>query len=274
MRCACLAEAWLDQRMGDVCLWGEVALEFVAKRLSGLAVEVLRARPPFDDSILVVDTYDQRIRQEVLQLPAPRLLVLVDDLGHWLPGYEVIWNPNAYPSEDLYHGFRGRLVTQRVPIRLGLPHWEPRSESVAVALGGGAQSSVLIRAINMWKERAHARIVAPAVAWTPPEWPSVTAEMMWTEFTTCARLLTGAGTTVWEAAAVGIPSCVVVTASNQVLIGRWATANGAPVIDATSCDSVPELAEQIAVGLSQATVLPGIENGTAEVADLLARLAA
>jgi hypothetical protein len=273
MRCATLAEACRNEGFGDIALWGDVSIPFARARLSDLQIGVHAERPWGETSVLVVDSYDQGIR-DVSRKAGARLTVLVDDVGCSADGYDVVWNPNAYPSERLYKGFRGRLISGQVPLRRGLPRWSGRSSDLAVTLGGGTPPGELIEAIETWRAKAGAAIVTTMSACAPMTWRKVAGERMWTAFSGCAALLTGGGGTVWEAAAVGIPACIVITARNQELVGQWAHAHGAPVIDYAAARRLASLTEAIGEGVACARTLPPIENGSAEVARRLREWAA
>ena len=53
------------------------------------------------------------------------------------PGFDVVWNPNAYGSAALYPRFAGRVLTGAgcVPLRAGLPTW---SDTGTDGTGGSA----------------------------------------------------------------------------------------------------------------------------------------
>jgi UDP-2,4-diacetamido-2,4,6-trideoxy-beta-L-altropyranose hydrolase len=272
MRCTTLAEAWLAERVGTVTMWGTITLGFVTDRLASIGVGVVARHPGGD--ILVVDTYDDAIRSESTKITEARLKVLVDDIGGTVDGYDVIWNPNAYAVTELYRGFHGKVISQQVPLRSGLPRWQAQSRRVAVSLGGGIPPRSAVQAIEQWRVRGGATIVTTESDWAPRDWETVPRAEMWTEFASCASMVTAGGATVWEAAAVGIPSCVLITAPNQALVGEWARHNGVPVINPVPGTLPNALTDAVAVGIARSRVLPPVTNGAPDVARMLSRWAA
>jgi hypothetical protein len=82
-------------------------------------------------------------------------------------------------------------------------------------------------------------------------------------------LLTAAGSTVWEAANVGVPVCILKTAPNQELMARWAEAGGVTVIDATRPIPLDLLRDSLPPIAGAAKPLPYAESGATEIAAAL-----
>lgn len=278
MRLASLAEAWAAGG-GEVRLAGEVTIPFVRERLAAAGVRVLpepdRAGP---ETVLVADSYDAGRRRQGAGTPGAALRVLVDDLGGEVPaGYGAVWNPNAYATAALYPGFAGEVLAGAafVPVRTGLPGWRPaRSGAVAVMAGGGELPALLREGLaRLAAELGEARFLG-AGGWAPPGWGRVPAHDPWREVAGCDVLVTASGSTVWEAAAVGIPVVVVKTAANQERVFRWALESGAPGVDATGMRDPAVLARALAAAHGRAAPLPRIEPGGERTARALRELAA
>lgn len=273
MRCASLGEAWIELGIGRVAHSGTISIPFARNRLRALGIESCGDDRLHDADVLVLDTYDNKMRRAGAK-GRSRLKVLVDDLGDFTPGFDVIWNPNAYESAQMYPSFTGRVISRQVPIRRGLPQWDPESTSVAVSLGGSTPPEWVVTAIDGWATQRGVRPVTGKAAWMPSGWEVVTADDPWKVFSKSAMMLTAGGSTVWEAAFVGIPTCVLVTSPNQRFIGDWAKSNGVPVIDVTAEDARGTLSLRLGACASKAAPLPRIESGAAEVATILHGLAA
>jgi UDP-2,4-diacetamido-2,4,6-trideoxy-beta-L-altropyranose hydrolase len=273
MRCITLAEAWVAEGLGPSAVWGTVSIPFVEARLRACGMALVESASTVPPSIIIVDSYDDDVRRFAVDAPA-HARVLVDDLGGSTKGYDVIWNPNAYSSDHLYPGFEGTLLSgeRTVPIRSGLPGWQPQSPGVAVTLGGTRPPNWLIDGLNVWGDSLDHRPTTGESAWRPAQWRSVRAEEVWSAFARSSVLLTSAGTTVWEAANVGIPVCLIVTAPNQQLIARWAMERGVPVVDALQQRDPADIAEAVKVAIANARALPHLASGARFVARTLARL--
>jgi len=86
-------------------------------------------------------------------------------------------------------------------------------------------------------------------------------------------LITSSGTTVWEAARVGVPVVLVQIASNQELIFKWARDHDVPGVDARSFTGQPDgLSRALEDALSHPRRLPRIENGAPNVCRQLREL--
>lgn len=276
MRLASLGEAWTGGG-GRAVLWGRVELPFVAERLAGAGVQVADAPPADGGCVLVVDSYDEAVRAGCAACPA-RLRVLVDDLGCPVPaGYGVVWNPNAYGCPALYPGFAGEVLggPEAVPVRTGLPAWSGAgSPAVGAMLGGGDPGPVLREAMRIVAEALGPKGLIGVGAWVRPPAARSDASRPWTSLSRCGALVTAAGSSVWEAAAVGIPAVVVRTAANQDRIVRWARDAGVPAVDALNADDARALAAEIMDALGRAAPLPRIEPGAGRVAQRLHAAAA
>ena len=276
MRCAALAEAWLDARLGTVRFEGEFTIPFVRQRLESLGVATgAPDRHDDRDAVLVVDTYDINERARCGRRRRAALRVLVDDLGETVPaGYSVVWNPNAYGNSVPYAAFAGPVLTgiDALPLRKALPSWSGRdARSVGVSLGGRTPPPALRTAlISVLSTAALGGVVATG-DWGAAGWEAADASMPWRLLSRCGTLVTSAGSTVWEAASVGIPVVVVRTADNQRLIAEWASGH-VPTIDAGLGDEAV-LARRLREALGRAAPLPRLRSGAATVAAQLARLA-
>jgi hypothetical protein len=277
MRCASLGEAWTTGGLGPVRVQGRVTLPFVVQRLREIGIE----RCPEDGAmeaadVLLIDSYSASVRAEGAQARAG-LKVLVDDVGGAVPdGFDVVWNPNAYGSALLYPGFSGRVLTGAscVPLRAGLPRWSGASgEGTAVALGGSSLPAPLRMGLEAALDGAAWRPVVGVGTWLPAGWRSVPADEPWGSLSGCRRAVVGAGTSTWEAAAIGIPAVVVCFAPNQRLVFEWAAAAGVAVADLSGGDAA-EVAHRLRGVLADARALPAIGNGATLVASVLRSLAA
>lgn len=279
MRLANLAEAWIEEGRGSARFAGRVSLPFVRERLASLGVE-LAAEFPLSAcaGILVVDSYDTGLREWYAALAGPRLRVLVDDLGGEVPtGYDLVWNPNAYGSPSLYPGFTGEVLTgaAAVPVRRGLPRWSGGgSEMIGVMLGGGEIPGLVRQAVVQMAGTMGETRFRGVGDWVPATWERVPRSQPWAALAGCDLLVTAAGSTVWEAAAVGIPVVVVQTAANQERVCQWVRQAGAPVLDATRAAAADDFARALRDAASHPLPLPEIASGAARVARTLRARAA
>lgn len=269
MRCASLAEAWIELGFGSVAHRGEITIPFARNRLAALGIESCVEMEEWEpDAVLVVDNYDERVRRAAANRRS-QLKVLVDDLGDMTPGFDVIWNPNPYVAEHLYPSFTGTVISGQVPIRRDLPRWTQESSKVAVSLGGRVPPDWMLAAIDRWATTRAIRLVTGNAAWIPSGWTTVTADDPWKSFARCAMILTAGGSTVWEAAHVGIPVCVLISAPNQRLSGQWASAHGVPVIDVTAARAPARFYRMLKAHAAKAAPLPKVDSGAANVATTL-----
>jgi spore coat polysaccharide biosynthesis predicted glycosyltransferase SpsG len=274
MRCLTLTEQWLELGGRAEC-WGKVDLRFARRRADALGVPIV-ARPTEEGSVLLVDVYDESERLSLAGANLAKRCVLVDDLGSDVPiGYDAVWNPNAYGRADLYRAFGGEVIAgvDCVPIRRGLPRWVPKGAG-AVSCGGGEVPPPLRAALSQLPvalEMPHGWSVG---AFTPPGWRLADQDDTWSDLQHAAWLITAAGSTVWEAAAVGIPVAVVVCTENQALVGEWAIKKGAPVIDVRNRTDTSDIVTELVRKVSEVRPLPRLKSGAGEVARRLLQLQA
>ncbi|MEO8449712.1 MAG: hypothetical protein ABI647_07985 [Gemmatimonadota bacterium] len=274
MRLAALAESWRAAG-GRVGLAGEITQRFVQDRIDGIGVEPWPLDGVGKADVLVVDTYHEPTRAQLGAEAAPRLRVLVDDVGLPVPaGYDVVWNPNPYPGKHLYPHFSGAVLEgpQHVPLRSTLPQWRRNGhDETMVSLGGGTPNPDVVDALQALSRLDHAGSFATTLARAPEGWRRIAPDAFWSEAATAARLVTAAGTTAWEAAAVGIPVVLLQTAPNQSLVYTWTRDLGVPAVNAALGDS-EYLAQQIRVLLPAANPLPRLTDGSGRVVERLAAL--
>lgn len=274
MRCLNLIDSWLGRRLGPVSFEGEIQLDFVEERMRRLGIAPSTAAVPLRHAVLVVDDYAAPVREALARRPGALLRVLVDDLGGAVPcGFDVVWNPNAYDAGALYPGFDGRVISgpESVPIRESLPRWQGArsSSAIGITVGGGRVDPAIREGLELFSARLPTRPVMATGEWVPEGWKKVSRSHPWSEFVTCSSLITASGTSVWEAAAVGIPAVVMRTAPNQSLIAAWVGSTGTPVIEVSPGSSPEELAEALTDALPRAKPLPRLENGAPAVARAL-----
>jgi UDP-2,4-diacetamido-2,4,6-trideoxy-beta-L-altropyranose hydrolase len=278
MRCAALAEAWHKAKLGPVSIRGTLSLAFVQERVRAACIEMVSYTDEVpQNAILLVDSYDQRDRVWGAGA-AGACRVLVDDLGEPVPvGFDVVWNPNAYGSRDLYPDFAGTTITgpDAVAIRDDLSMWRGSgSRAVSVVLGGGRIGENLRRALEQLSERFPDIVFKGSGEWVPRRWDRLDPLNLWDEVAVCSRLITAAGSTVWEAAACGIPVSVIRTAPNQCELYKWATASGVPGLQVEPTTSSDDIADALERAIMRATPLPRLSNGAPKVAEAIMKVAA
>jgi len=226
--------------------------------------------------VIVVDSYDHKRRQQALEMSGT-LRIVVDDLVEAVPvGFDVIWNPNAYANSSMYPTFPGHVVSgpDAVPLRGELPVWHlPATRSIGVSLGGGVLPAVLRAAVEELPSRYPGWRFCAVGSWEHPALRDIPADEPWRELVACDRLLISAGTTAWEAAAVGSPVALVQTAPNQARILDWARRAGVPGVTVAEAVGEKNLAARLGEALMSAARLPGIRNGASLVARTFARFA-
>lgn len=257
-------------------LVGTIGIEFVADRAAriGIAPE---SGPLTSGDVLIVDTNDPAERHRAAGEGSFGTRVLVDDLGGPVPtGYDVVWNPNPYGTATLYPDFEGRVLTGPgvVPLRTELPSWAPPGNgSTVLSMGGGTPTGGVIDAMHRLARLLPRERFQVAGRWGPRRWPTVDPGGLWSAASRASRLVTAAGTTTWEAAAVGVPVVLVQLADNQRLVFRWARDCGVPGVDATVLDG-EKLARQLRRLLPLARPLPPLVDGAGQVvAELCQRMA-
>jgi hypothetical protein len=269
MRCATLIDDWISAPFGGATVVGRIDVPFARRRLAATGAALEQNLPRSTGFVLLVDSYDPSVREQSLKASGAAITVLVDDLGESVDGYDVIWNPNAYPARDMYPGFEGRIISERVPIRSGLPPWRGGSNRIGVSLGGGEPAPWLVEALKRWAKSLPKPPVAPSAKWIPEGWEQASPDETWQAFADCDALVTAAGSTVWEAAHVGIPVCALQTVSNQALIARWVRSHDAPVIDVVAPADPEAVSSSLANSVKSASQLPSVKNGAAEAAATL-----
>jgi hypothetical protein len=276
MRCISFAQGWMAEGLGQAAVWGTVSIPFVKARLSECRIPLIKSPPSDAISVLIVDSYDEGIRLSAPSATRARVRVLVDDLGDLAEGYNVIWNPNAYSTDGLYAGFEGRVISgeKTIPIRSGLPKWTPESSAVAVSLGGTCPPDWLVEALRIWGSSLGELPVTGESLWVPAGWKTVPADRAWSAFAKRSMLLSSAGSTVWEAANVGIPLCLIVTAPNQRLAAQWAVGRGVPQMDALRERDPAGFAASLFGAVAAASALPHLESGVRAAARAIRQLAA
>jgi UDP-2,4-diacetamido-2,4,6-trideoxy-beta-L-altropyranose hydrolase len=274
MRCLNVAERWIEAGGRAEC-WGGVDLQFVRRRAESLGVPIV-AHPSTSGSVLLVDVYGEDERRSLATSRAAGRRVLVDDLAESVPrSYDAVWNPNAYGDANLYSGFSGEVIAGEdcVPIRCHLPRWVGDGPG-AVSFGAGQMPAALRSAVSQLHTAFGVDNGWGVGESLPPGWRRANEDDSWSDLHHAAWLITAAGSTLWEAAAVGIPVVVVVFADNQALAAEWAAQHGAPVLDLRDRTDAAKTAADIAAAVRRARPLPFLRSGAATVARCLLRLSA
>jgi spore coat polysaccharide biosynthesis predicted glycosyltransferase SpsG len=275
MRCLTLAEAWHRAEYGRAVLWGRVEIPFVRQRAQRASVAIAD-EPPEHLDIMVIDSYDAAERSRAIDRFAG-VRVVVDDLG-WdgaeSERLDVIWNPNAYGTAAMYPRAREVLTgVDAVPVRDGLPTWtRGDARRVLVSLGGGNAAGTLrdaVAALSARRPDLGFATTLPGIRGTSHVAPA----SLWDEATRAGVLVTSAGSTVWEAAAVGVPIVAIAIAPNQERVARYLRENSVPVVDAMKGPPAVSLADAVDQALPSAGCLPRLTNGAPRVARRLASLA-
>ncbi|MHB1328393.1 MAG: hypothetical protein ACYC2K_09340, partial [Gemmatimonadales bacterium] len=204
------------------------------------------------------------------------LRILVDDTadGDLPRGYDVVWNPNAYGSAAMYSNGAATVLAgvDYLAIRDGLPSWQSAGQTeILVTLGGGVPSPVLVDSMRQLDSLLDTDQFVATGDWAPPRWRRIAADRLWAEAPRARQLVVAAGTTVWEAAAVGIPVILLMTAENQRLVYRWGRDAAIPGINTLLVDS-EFLAHQLRALLAVPSPLPSVADGTDRVVGRLADL--
>lgn len=272
MRCLGILERWVKAG-GRVQLWGTIEIDFVRHRAERAGIPIV-ATPDADISILIVDVYDAEERVVLGRMRTVGARVLVDDLGEKIPaGYSAVWNPNAYAERSLYHGFDGYIFAgpEYVPVRERLPAW----------VGGGA-GAVSFGGIRITERLGSVLEVLPAACGVsmlqcvgtplPPCCRPVPPDDIWNSLKFAPWFIFAAGSTIWEAAVVGIPSVAVILEANHVLAAGWAASNGVPVVDLRVGESPEEHASTLSNAVTRARPLPELQPGAGVVVRELSAL--
>ena len=262
MRLAVLGDTWVKAG-GTVRLCGRLEIPFVVDRYRRLGI-VPEDRDAAEGDVLVVDTYESGARFRATQAAGVGVRLLVDDFGvDVAPGFDAVWNPNGPGDHAIYRHFGGAIFSgaDYLAVREDLPRWRGGSGEVAVSLGGGRPPTMVLDAFERLAEMFPEQPFSATGNWAPPRWRRISADRLWDDVVGAKQLLTAAGTTVWEAAAVGIPVGLLMIADNQRLVYRWARDAGAPGINTTLLDA-EFLAHQLRSLIGVACALPRVENGT------------
>lgn len=181
--------------------------------------------------------------QKALQGSVARLLVLDDNSECERYTASLVLNQNAYASEAMYErrsadtrlllGARYALL-RREFLELGrpAPRAADRAKNILVSLGGGDPENVSASVLEALR-RTRLRDINVRVICGPSN-PNLEALQSEAELPFACEVLTGvsmpqamawadlaitgAGATCWETAFMGLPSCVVVMAENQVRV--------------------------------------------------------
>jgi spore coat polysaccharide biosynthesis predicted glycosyltransferase SpsG len=271
MRLAVLGEAWA-RAGGTVSATGQIDLPFVAERYQRLGITLGPDRRPTD--LMVVDTYDSAARFRATQTGGIGTKVLVDDLGVDVPpAFDAVWNPNAYGNPAMYHQFAGAVLTgpDCLAVRDDLPRWHEGGKEIVVSVGGGEPPPEVTNAFRQLAHLAPEHRFGMTGDWAPDGWRTIPRAELWTAAAGARHLITAAGTTVWEAAAVGVPVVLLMIAENQRLVYRWARDAGVPGLNATLIDA-EFLAHQLRALIGVACALPPVANGAHRVVERLVQL--
>jgi hypothetical protein len=274
MRCAGLAEAWMSGRCGPVSFVGDVNLPAAVRYVSRLGASINKhteAVPP--DAVVVVDHYSDAVRAEMSAVNCA-LHVLVDDLGGGIGSeFDVIWRPAPSAETNLYPDFQGALLTgvEFLSIRSGLPTWSAAPTSgTAFLLGAARPPQWLSAALSELPAEFDGERFGGVAGLVPDDWEVIDGNDPWPAIAHHRRLVTAAGSTLWEAARVGIPVVVLLIAENQRLNFEWARDQGVPCLDATSYIGQSSLlAQRLLELLPNARRLPTVENGSDRVRDAI-----
>lgn len=274
MRCANVLAAWQARGLGTAYVWGDISLPFVVDRLNDLRIRAGRECVVANPALVLVDHYSEEVRHQVAR--GRSVYVLVDDLGCAVPeAFDCVWNPNAYGSAELYPGFAGPVLTgpHFIPLRLDLPKWHPSDRPrMGLMLGGSAIQARLSAALDTVATRVPQPMTMVAVggAWRTGFIRASTVNP-WIDIAGCHAVVSTAGSSIWEAAVVGIPVAAIEVADNQSLIADWLRQFGVPVIGELGA-SVDELAAFICDAPATARRLPAVTSGVHRVVNHLWRM--
>lgn len=274
MRCLSAAEAWIASKGRAQC-WGTVTLDFVRHRADALGIPI-KPGPPGGADILLVDTYDVAEREALASTPLARHRVIVDDMGEVLPtGYDAVWNPNPYGTPAMYPAFHGEVLTgaDYVPIRAGLPSWRGGCTG-AVSCGGSGVPGELVDVFESVRARLGLKPLLAVGSRVPTGWRPAMATGIWADLRLASWLITTASSTLWEAAAVGIPVVVISLVPNHALAAAWARRHGVPVVDFCAPMTQEGRADILASAIHDARPLPRLKSGAAGLVQRLRDLPA
>jgi len=191
------------------------------------------------------------------------------------PGYDGVWLPSPAGDANLFPEFPGAVFTglESVALRGDLPTWNPtQPPQIGVLLGGGVvPSNVSSSLISLGRGMRPVRFAA-AGADLPPGWTRLDPDNPWIDLARCDRLLASAGSIMWEAAAVGIPVVLILTAANQRRNFDWGRCSGVPCIVAEGSTG-GEICGALMEAIPRAMPLPRIRNGAERLASAFDELA-
>lgn len=277
MRCACVADAWRDLTGRGSHFCGRIEQAFARARVESGGHRIVQDFSNPGRGVLLVDSYSPTERKKWATRGSPLLRVLLDDTGEDVPpGYDVVWNPNAYGTKSLYRAFKGLVLTGKraVPVRTDLPRWRPMpTERLGVTLGGGPIPPSLVRALSVMAETLKPMKISAVGSWAPSGWEMLSTSAPWDSLSACTAVITSAGTTMWESAAVGVPAIIALTAENQMLAAEWAQLAGVPVCNGLHGVNTERLARMLVAAVPRAKPLPHVSSGAHYIARKLAVLA-
>ncbi len=277
MRCAALAEAWRKQEVGRTFILGEISIPFAMQRLEDAGVELVAQPVSISDrDVVLVDSYESAVRLRGAALAAAGLRVLISDVAEPIPpGFDLVWNPNAYGSTHLYSEFAGPVLTGpgTVPLRADLPVWRQAGNGgFGAALGGGDPPQVVTSALTQL--RASMPEVRFSATGNRPSagWDAVRADRPWEDLAACQAVITAASVTLWEASAIGVPVVVVQTHEHQRMVFEYAVRYGVPYVKCVEFTDSDALCDVIRAALDDARPAPRLENGAPRVVEALRQL--
>jgi UDP-2,4-diacetamido-2,4,6-trideoxy-beta-L-altropyranose hydrolase len=278
MRCAALADAWRESGAGDAVFVGDVTIPFARRRLEDAGFRILGQPPelqPLD--VVQVDGYDPELWARGASLRDAAVRVFTSDVAEPVPpGFDAVWNPNAYGTPDLYRGFTGPIITgtTTVPLRQDLPVWPgPSDGAIGVTLGGGKLSDHVVQALASLKASMPNASFAATGAWVPSDWNPVRADQPWNDLARCDAVISAASVTLWEASAVGVPVAVLQTQDHQHLVRDYAVAHDIPYVNSLAFPDPRSLCNALTTALRNARPAPRLQNGAPRVVTLLQQLA-
>jgi UDP-2,4-diacetamido-2,4,6-trideoxy-beta-L-altropyranose hydrolase len=205
---------------------------------------------------LVVDGYHFGADYQETMKEAGLKVLFVDDHGHSERyAADIVLNQNLYADESFYRNrqsyTRLLLGTRYALLRSEFSKWHgwtreirPLARNILVTLGGADAANVtskVLEALRRLDVDIHVKVVAGAVNGHLSSLRASAAQAagrveVLTEVTDVAKLMAWAdlaisagGSTCWEIAFMGLPSCVIVTANNQLPVARSLEKEGAAI---------------------------------------------
>ena len=249
MRCAALAEAWIETG-GRATFAVREAPAALEARLRSTGAAVVRVETLADETELArrigaqwaaVDGYHLGpAHHDAVAGGGARVLVVDDDGRSASPAASMVLNQNAHATAALYDGLRGPELLLGLSFALLRREFRApssarpiaaRADRVLVTLGGadpanltpvvldglaqfeGLDLVVLVGAANPRREELRAR-TGPGLR------VEVAVDDVASLMRTADLAVTAAGSTCWELAACGVPALAVVVADNQAPVAR------------------------------------------------------